>query len=91
MFLFRHSCSEDGSVVIAGLKPGSDGEYTPPVDFNYGPKWPMLAVRLDPLYSRRYQQCLKVARRRSSVKFKGYTASANRSEQPIGDLINDVR
>lgn len=48
------SCSEDGSVVITGLQPGAGGEQTPPEVYNYGAKWPMLAVKLDPHYARRY-------------------------------------
>lgn len=47
------SCSNDGTVVITGLQPGAGGEQTPPEVYSYGAKWPMLAVRLDPLYARR--------------------------------------
>lgn len=41
-------------MVVTGLQPGAGGEQTPPEVYNYGAKWPMLAVRLDPLYARRY-------------------------------------
>lgn len=49
-----NSCSEDGSVVITCLRPTDGGALTPPEVYNYGAKWPMLAVKLDPHYARRY-------------------------------------
>lgn len=49
------SCSEDGSVVITGLQPGTGGAQQAPEVYNYGAKWPMLAVKLDPHYARRYR------------------------------------
>lgn len=49
-----NSCSEDGTVVVTGLRPTAGGEQPPPEVYSYGAKWPMLAVRLDPLYSRRW-------------------------------------
>lgn len=53
-FLFFSSSSEDGTVVVTGLQPGANGEHTAPEVYSYGAKWPMLAVKLDPLYARRY-------------------------------------
>eukprot|EP00752_Nemacystus_decipiens_P006159 g5557.t1 len=50
---FLASCSEDGTVVVNGLQPGPNGEQPPPEVYSYSAKWPMLAVKLDPLYARR--------------------------------------
>ena len=50
---FATSCSEDGTVVVTGLQPTAGGEQPAPEVYSYGAKWPMLAVRLDPLYARR--------------------------------------
>ncbi|CAM9149944.1 unnamed protein product [Pylaiella littoralis] len=47
------ACSEDGTVVVTGLQPGPNGEQATPEVYSYGAKWPMLAVKLDPLYARR--------------------------------------
>lgn len=41
-------------MVVTGLQPGANGEHTAPEVYSYGAKWPMLAVKLDPLYARRY-------------------------------------
>lgn len=49
-----NSCSEDGSVVVTGLQPGPGGKPMASEVYSYGSKWPMLAVRLDPHYARRY-------------------------------------
>ena len=40
-------------MVVNGLQPGPNGEQPPPEVYSYGAKWPMLAVKLDPLYARR--------------------------------------
>ena len=40
-------------MVVTGLQSGDGGDQTPPEVYSYGPKWPMLAVRIDPLFARR--------------------------------------